>query len=148
MQRQGDGRDRRPHMCGVGGGRQRLSKVTEEEVQVGGGRRTDPAQFTRQDSRGGCEGCFLPGMLGGRRTFQPHGGVRGFTHENGGCRRALELHFLKEPWMKKAQGKEKSRDVSLASESCPLVTVLLFLSPSQAAGRDGERVCVGRGGSC
>ena len=87
-------------------------------------------------------------MLCGRRTFQPHGGVRGFAHEIGGCLRALELHFLKEPWMKKDQGKEKSRDVSLASESCPLVTVRLFLSPSQAAGRGGARVCVGRSGSC
>ena len=43
--------------------------------------------------------------------------------------------------MKKAQGKEKSRDVSLASESCPLVTDL-FLSLSQAAGRDGVGVGV------
>jgi hypothetical protein len=80
-------------------------------------------------------------MLGGWWTFQPHGGTRGFTHENGGCRRALELHFLKDPWMKKAQGKEKSRDVSLASESCPLATDL-FLSLSQAAGRDGVGVGV------
>lgn len=43
--------------------------------------------------------------------------------------------------MKKAQGKEKSRDVSLASESCPLATDL-FLSLSQAAGRDGVGVGV------
>lgn len=109
--------------------------MTEEEVQVGV--EDGAGRGLSQDSREGCEGCFLPRMLSGRRTFRLHGGARGFTRENSGCWRALELHFLKEPWMKKAQGKEKSRDVSLASESCRLVTELLFLSPSQAAGRDG-----------
>lgn len=87
-------------------------EVTEEEVQVGV--EDGAGRGLSQDSRDRCEGCFLPRMLGGRRTFQLLEGARGFTRENGGCRRALELHFLKEPWMKKAQGKEKSRDVSLA----------------------------------